>query len=534
MRRFARQRPFDAGFLLGAVVSCSAYAWVLSGGFPLAARTGSRLHYYTFAAMSLLHGRLDVPEAALAGECFLIRGRCYGYFGITPSLLRLPVALVAGDRSFSNHVEIFFFALGFAVVVAGVLWLARQLVAAWAAPATTPRLRIVGFIVASSIAASPLLFLASRPLVYEEAILWGVASGTLALAAAVSVWRRPRAAGIAVLLLADLLGVLARPTVGASGILATLYVGYRLLKPRPATAACPEARPEPDPMPDQDPDRGPSRAPGSHRGRRRTAGGGRARHVTWGSLLLVGAAMTFASAPAMAYAKFGTPAPPYRYHSLVATRPDLLGPLNHHSGINAAVIPTKLLSSARPDSLRFLRHPPYLQLGESAPSVVWPARRSDVVGEPTAGIPATLPFTTLAAIAGLGWTTTTLRRPRRERAGTPAAGAALLVLVSACAAVGAQLAFAASSYRYLGDWFPFLASASTVGLAAAAVRLPSHPRRRAAIAMVGAVLLATQLVIQVGLAVQNGLDTGGERPATCTAGGNPYGKLGEVFCPLER
>src|SRR4051812_27276084 len=47
--------------------------------------------YFTAQAESLLvHGRLDVDPCLLWSECFERDSLCYGYFGLTPSLLRIP------------------------------------------------------------------------------------------------------------------------------------------------------------------------------------------------------------------------------------------------------------------------------------------------------------------------------------------------------------------------------------------------------------------------------------------------------------
>lgn len=47
--------------------------------------------YYDALADSICHGRLDVPEEAIAGEAFIRDGKDYGYFGMTPALFRIPL-----------------------------------------------------------------------------------------------------------------------------------------------------------------------------------------------------------------------------------------------------------------------------------------------------------------------------------------------------------------------------------------------------------------------------------------------------------
>ena len=50
--------------------------------------------YYDAQARAILHGRLDVPLEAVGFEAFVRDGKSYGYFGIVPSLVRIPLMLV--------------------------------------------------------------------------------------------------------------------------------------------------------------------------------------------------------------------------------------------------------------------------------------------------------------------------------------------------------------------------------------------------------------------------------------------------------
>jgi hypothetical protein len=50
--------------------------------------------FYDAQARSLIAGRLDVPQAAIGTESFTFHGRTYGYFGIGPALLRVPLVLL--------------------------------------------------------------------------------------------------------------------------------------------------------------------------------------------------------------------------------------------------------------------------------------------------------------------------------------------------------------------------------------------------------------------------------------------------------
>jgi hypothetical protein len=69
--------------------SCSS-AWRPSGpDLELPSYTfGTR--FFLAQAQSLTDGNLAVRPEDLPGECFVHDGKCYGYFGLTPSLLRAP------------------------------------------------------------------------------------------------------------------------------------------------------------------------------------------------------------------------------------------------------------------------------------------------------------------------------------------------------------------------------------------------------------------------------------------------------------
>jgi hypothetical protein len=118
-----RALPFDVWFLVGAVLSGVEFYWILLAGYVLNGFDG-RTHYYTAEAIALLHGHFYVRDTFLDGECFHLHGRCYGYFGLTPSLLRLPVAL-AGPHGITELTELCYFVTGWLTVAVGAWWAGR-------------------------------------------------------------------------------------------------------------------------------------------------------------------------------------------------------------------------------------------------------------------------------------------------------------------------------------------------------------------------------------------------------------------------
>jgi len=137
------------------------------------------------AESMLVHARLDVEPTDLLSECLRRGSRCYGYFGLTPSLVRIPFLGI--QRYFHSALTPLF--LGVAVLLA--YWAALQLMQqALRHPviASQPRTAVLGYAIVGALALGPgssLVFL-TRPAVYEEAIAWGIACFLIAVN---QVWR---------------------------------------------------------------------------------------------------------------------------------------------------------------------------------------------------------------------------------------------------------------------------------------------------------------------------------------------------------
>lgn len=501
-------RSFDTGFGIAAALCFFVWAWLLRAGMLIVDIRG-RNHFYTAQAISILHGHLWIPRRFLQDECFMLHHHCYGYYGLAPSLIRLPVALFGPSVAYTNATESFYFDLGWIVIAASAWWCARQLIDLWSPGLGRRAQRIVGALCAVVAGASPLLFLGSRPMVYEEAILWGVAFGSLALALAISLYRRPRASAAVLLILADAGGVLSRPTIGAAGVFATAVLGIMVLRRGRAAKRSGVADPA-----------------GSGFGSPKA-------QVRWGAVLILGAVVAMASSPASMVLKFGSPSPPYRDQLTIGHKPRLLRVYEGHpAGFNFAVLPTKVWSALDPLSLRTFLRPPYVWLGERHPTLVWPAKQRDLDWGPTAGVPPLLPFTTAVVLIGLVVVAASVVRWLRRRGPDPALAITVLALVSGFGAVALDQLFPGQAYRYMSDWLPPFFVAVPVGLSVLAARLERVSERR--VVLVGAatmVLVGAQLFTQYGLAVYNNVTAGGERPLGCIQKLNPVGPSRQWFCP---
>jgi hypothetical protein len=164
-------------FVAAAAIACFGYAWLVTLGtfrFNEPEVFGS---FYDYQAASLLAGRLDVPEEAIGGEAFEVRGKFYGYFGPTPALLRMP--FTAFGVAFGKLSRGLMFAYFIASLIAAYLILreARRAIR----PTTDtesdePPSAFATLILVGSVGwGSTIFFLGSRGLIFHEAILAGIA-----------------------------------------------------------------------------------------------------------------------------------------------------------------------------------------------------------------------------------------------------------------------------------------------------------------------------------------------------------------------
>lgn len=204
-----------AAFLLAVV----AFYWLLTYGTWRIFEQETLGSYYDSLADSMLHGRLDVSRGSIGSEAFLHNGRYYGYFGPTPALPRVVLNILYpglfGQWSRLSLMAAYLLSL----------WLVFRLVKKLIGPAYAPdssrwRATIVPLLILAAGCGSPMMFLASRSLVFHEAILWGSA---LAMACGYGLFLYVRGGESKYLYAAAaaaMLSFFARPTTGAGALLA--------------------------------------------------------------------------------------------------------------------------------------------------------------------------------------------------------------------------------------------------------------------------------------------------------------------------
>ena len=127
--------------------------------------------FYRAQAEAMLKGGFAVPAESLGDECYLIDGSCVGYFGLTPSVLRIPFLPIAqGDLS--PVASLAGYLLNVAAALA-ILLLAWRYVARLGINTKRWDARALFVTMATGLGPGSLVLMVTYPDVGNEAILWG-------------------------------------------------------------------------------------------------------------------------------------------------------------------------------------------------------------------------------------------------------------------------------------------------------------------------------------------------------------------------
>lgn len=204
------------------VLSLAVGAWFVSfgDGSFLTEKPLRFSSFYDAQGDSMLQGELSVPCSAIGAEAFVVEDRCYGYFGITPSLLRIPLNL-CWPRYRGRWAPLSVLAAsGFFLALAYVL---TRKVRRHLFPDCPDDLRFQ-FVFALFLLALGLgstnIFLLSRPVVYHEASIWSVSFALAAVVCAFEYWQSERSRWLWGAGIAGLLAINSRPVAGAVSLAA--------------------------------------------------------------------------------------------------------------------------------------------------------------------------------------------------------------------------------------------------------------------------------------------------------------------------
>jgi hypothetical protein len=204
-----------AWFGVTALGCAVAFAWMVTFGKFRFVAEDSFGSFYDHQAAAWLKGHWDVPEAALQGESFIVKGKVYGYFGPTPAVLRLP--LVALGIGFASTTRMWM--LVQYVACLGAAYALLQLATRWRNPTTPATGWAVVVFTAITGLGSTLFFLGGRAFVYHEAILCGAAFALWSVWCALRFLESPASRWWVGALACGVFAIQARPPIGLFALL---------------------------------------------------------------------------------------------------------------------------------------------------------------------------------------------------------------------------------------------------------------------------------------------------------------------------
>jgi hypothetical protein len=451
------RRRFTSAALIAIALTSVPFIWILWGPWESSnpiRKTAFEDNFYDLQARAMFHGHLWLANGAVGIEAFIHAGRQYTYFGLFPSLIRMPILLFT-SRLDGKLTAPFILAswLLTGLFASLLLWRVRILVRG-EAPVGRTEAASFGVLMATIMGGSVFILLAATPYVFAEDLSWSICLTVGSIFALLGVLERPswgRVIASGVLLLAANQD---RVTTGwATVIAAVLIAGWFGF------------------------------------------GRGGNENRRWCVPVLGAGLVPLLAGSAVNYAKFGVPFGVSNFDqvftSVNAYRRQFLA-ANHNSEAGTAFIPSTILAYLRPDGLRITSVFPFITLPAAPPTAL-----SGVLFDRryrTASLPASMPLLFLLSCWGL----VTAFRPK------PVGRVALtrFLLVAALIAGGALLVWGYIAPRYLADFVPFLVLAAAVAVADIWRRLEGRSRSaRVGVSAVIAAVALFSIAANIGIAI---------------------------------
>jgi hypothetical protein len=455
----ADRRRFVYASLGGVLVASVPYLWLLlndwTGNYNSLRSIPYFGDFYDEQAQAMLHGHLWVATGSLGIEGFVHDGHTFTYFGLLPSLLRIPFIEVAPSltgRLTAPSMLVAWLLTGLfsSMLIWRVRILLRGTVALrWAEAAS------LGALVATVLGGSVLLFLGAAPWVYDEDIAWSIPITIATLFVFLGILNRPSKGQLFAASGLILAGVLNRQSAGLAGIVGALIIaGWFYF------------------------------------------GWGGKSNKRWALPMIVVGFIPFAASSVVNWLKFGTfvnglPLSIQVWTQVNAHRRIFLASTGG-KGYSFHFLPTTLWAYFQPFGLRVQSTFPFLTLPVNSPHV-FGGYVVDIL-YPTASVPASMPLLSLLSC----WALVVCFRRRASR------GHSLmripLIVGAGATFVDFELGYIAP--RYLGDFLPFLALGGAIGLVDLWRRLEGQRKsaRRACVA-VGVALALFSLAANLGIAL---------------------------------
>ena len=407
---------------------CLWMVWDLWSGSLNPLRAVGYDNFYDLQARALFHGHLYLANGSAGIEAFVHDGRQYTYFGLFPSIIRMPILLLT-DRLDGRMTGPSILAAWCvtALVSALMLWRLRILMRGEALVGRAEAASY-GALMATIMGGSVILYLTATPYIYNEDFAWSIPLTLASLFALLGVLERPSLSRVVASGVFILCATLDRsPTGWACSIAALLIAGLFAL------------------------------------------GHGEAANRRWSLPMVAVGIVPFLVSCVVTYAKFGLPIGLPMASQVWATvnghRRDFLA-VNGGKAFSFAFLPSTLTAYFQPLGIRLSGIFPFVA-PPGAPAA-WLGGAVLDQSYPTASFTDTSPLLLLLG----SWGAVTAFRPR----GVGRVRLTRIILLGAAAGSAGVLLWGLISQRYLGDLMPFFIVASGIGLIDVWRRLEHHTR----------------------------------------------------------
>jgi hypothetical protein len=404
-------------------ISVLVWTWFVTWGDWKLFEPGDFCGFYDALARSIMHGHFDVPRDAIGVEAFTFEGKTYGYFGIGPALLRIPLVLIFPqmDGLWSRLMIL----IAATISLACAYGIMRTICLDAAANTRVQRLLHSLFILSAGVG-STTVFLVGRSYTYHEALMWAGAFALLFTCTILRYFSRPRGSLLTLAGAFVFMSFHCRPTVGAGALLAMAALAAILIwrdigNPQAANSFL-ALRPGVPPV----------------------------RHALIATIIVV---ITLSTYFGVNYAKFRTfDAVPLRYYDFYAEFPKRLK-ATEGKQIHLKNIPTGLATYFGVHGARLKNKFPWFYMEEEATFIGSPA--NDLI-EPFSTVPISMPALTLLSLIGASALIVSSSDVLRH---------ARLPAVTLFMGGGIMLATVCITERYLHDLYPALVIAAAAGVA---------------------------------------------------------------------
>ncbi len=451
------RRRFTVAAVAAITVTAVPFLWILLGPWEspnLIRSTAYEANFYDLQTRAIFHGHLWLHNGAIGIEAFVHSGRQYTYFGLFPSIIRMPVMIATRSLDGKLTAPSMLAAwLLTGLFVSLLLWRVRILVRGSTVMGRVEAAAF-GVVIATFTGGTVFMFLAATPYVFNEDLAWSVCLTVGSIFALLGVLERPSWGRVIASFALVLAANLDRATTGWACVVGAVLIATWFGLGR--------------------------------RGR---------QNRRWCLPLLGVGIVPLIIGCAVNYSKFGVLFGVSNYEQVwthvSAYRRKFLA-ANHNAEEGIIFVPSNLLAYLRPDGLRLTSVFPFITLPAAPPSAL-----SGVLFDRryrTASVVASMPLLFLLSCWGL----VTAFRPK------PVGRVALtrILLLAAGSAAGAIFLWGYIAPRYLGDFVPFLVLASSVAMADIWRRLEGRRRsvRVGALGILTALALFT-IAANIGVAV---------------------------------